>query len=184
MCGRVLYLMLQKCAQNSFLLFHVNSKNLFHGCEINSKLEFVALISMNINWTLSAYMLQDVNIAELVIFLPLKVDSIVSVLASDAFCHLFFKSQAFVFPIVSSVCAKLRTMGGWCECDGALGHEMRSYYPVVFLTIYFLYLRLKIPHKQHTVQRRELSSFSACKPLYSPFLTVKTFPSWGTPGLF
>lgn len=59
-------------------------------------------------------MLQDVIIAELVIFLPLKVDSIVSVLASDAFCHLFFKSQAFVYPIVSSVCAKLRTMGCWC----------------------------------------------------------------------
>lgn len=32
-----------------------------------------------------------------------------SVLASDTFFHLFFKSHAFVFPIVSNVCAKLRT---------------------------------------------------------------------------
>lgn len=105
-------------------------------------------------------MLQDVIIAQLVIFLPLKVDSIVSVLASDTFCHLFIKSQAFVFPFVSSVCAKLRTMGCWCDCDGALGHEMRGYYLLVFLTIFFFVLKTQnTTQTTHYTEARALQLF-------------------------
>lgn len=66
-------------------------------------------------------------------------------------CHLFIKSCALLFPCV---CAKLRLIVCWWECDAALSHKMRGYYRIVIHAfIFFMYIRPNIPPK-HTEQNR------------------------------
>lgn len=135
-------------------MYSVSTKNLFRGCEIKRKLQSAALISI------LPTCLRMLPLHNLAFFACLKNKSMVSIIELlITLCHLFIKSRALLFPVVSNVCAKLRLIACWWGCDGAHSHEMRGYYRIAIHTSSFLYIRPKMPQKSTQRNRRDLSIF-------------------------